>query len=233
MICFLVASTYPMQKHNGAFLLECGPSAIIDMTAGRDDTDVDLSIHLPWSPDGAGVIFNSVTVPGLLMSFLWGLLLIGLVFLFDEPLRVNAGDAADDDSSNSGRKGQTNKLGRLVDSTTSLFQVIFENGAFLVSMAPCPSCMASFFMLLISFFRAQHQTTLYLFAFIELSGEIMISSCSMVVREYRSNLLPFVKLLSLLTSHLFLRSLFSMEWIYGRIDCRIFGVVGVTCPLHC
>lgn len=136
MICFLVTSTYPMQKHNGAFLLECGPSAIIDMTAGRDDTDVDLSIHLPWSPDGAGVIFNSVTVPGFLMSFLWGLLLIGLVFLFDEPLRVNAGDAADDDSSNSGRKEQTNKLGRLVDSTTSLFQVIFENGAFPVSMAP-------------------------------------------------------------------------------------------------
>ena len=125
-----------MQKHHGTFLFECGPSAIIDMTAGRDDTDVDLAIHLPWSPDGAGVILNNFTVPGFLMSFLWGLLLIGLVFLFDEPLRINAGEVADDDSSNIRRKVQTNKFGRLVDSTTSLFQVIFKNGAFPVSMAP-------------------------------------------------------------------------------------------------
>ena len=31
--------------------------------------------------------------------------------------------------------------------------------------------------------RAKFQTTLYMFAFIELSGEVMISSCSMVVRK--------------------------------------------------
>ncbi|KAL3808087.1 hypothetical protein ACHAXA_006849 [Cyclostephanos tholiformis] len=129
---------------------------IIDMTAGRDDTDVDLFIHLPWSPDGAGVIFNSVTVPGYLMSFLWSLLLISLVFFFDEPLRINAGQLASDDSSNLGHKEST--LGWFVNCTGTLFQVIFKNGAF--------------------------PTTLYMFAFIELSGEVMISSCSMVVHRY-------------------------------------------------
>ncbi len=124
------------------------------MTAGRD-TNVDLSIHLPWSPDGAGVIFDNITVPGFLMSFLWGLLLIGLVFVFDEPLRINAGDVVDDNSSNLGRKGQTNQLGRLVDSTTSLFQVIFKNGAFPVSMAPrAPCALHQLFTLLIPFIRA-------------------------------------------------------------------------------
>jgi hypothetical protein len=105
------------------------------MTAGRD-ADVDLSIHLPWSPDGAGVIFDNVTLPGILMSFLWGLLLISLVFVFDEPLRVNAADEARDDSSNSRGNDRTSKMGRLANSSTSLFQVIFKNGAFPVSTAP-------------------------------------------------------------------------------------------------
>ncbi len=111
---------------------EYGRSAIIDMTAGRDDTNVDLFIHLPWSPEGTGVIFNSVTVPGFLMSFMWSLLLISLLFLFDEPLRINAGDVANGDSSNSRHKGQ--KLGWFVNSTGTFFQVIFRNGAFPVSM---------------------------------------------------------------------------------------------------
>ncbi|KAL3772801.1 hypothetical protein ACHAW5_009333 [Stephanodiscus triporus] len=116
--------------------MSIGPllAAIIDMTAGRD-ADVDLSIHLPWSPDGAGVIFNNVTLPGILMSFLWGLLLISLILVFDEPLRVNAADEARDDSSNSRGKGRTSKIGWLVNSSTSVFQVIFKNGAFPIAIS--------------------------------------------------------------------------------------------------
>jgi hypothetical protein len=129
-------------------LFENGSSAIIDMTAGRDDTDVDLFLHLPWSPDGAGVIFNSVTVPGYLMSFLWSLLLISLVFFFDEPLRINAGQMASDDSSNLRHKEST--LGWFLDCTGTLFQVIFKNGAFPVSMPPLsPFCNLIFVRLLI------------------------------------------------------------------------------------
>jgi hypothetical protein len=102
------------------------------MTAGRDDTNVDVFIHLPWSPAGAGIIFNSVTVPGFLMSLMWSLLLLSLIFLFDEPLRINAGDRASNDSDNSRHKGR--KLGWFVNSIGTLFKVIFRNGAFPVSM---------------------------------------------------------------------------------------------------
>ena len=131
--CFLVRNL-PNQTIVG-ILLNVGSSAIVDMTAGRD-ANVDLSIHLPWSPDDAGLIFNNVTLPGILMSFLWGLLLISIVFVFDEPLRVNAADEAHYDCSSSIGKDRTSKMGWLVNSSTSLFQVIFKNGAFPVSMEP-------------------------------------------------------------------------------------------------
>ena len=54
------------------------------MTAGRDTQD-DIFIHLPWSPNDSAIILNNVTMPGFLMAFLWGSLLIGLLFMFDEP----------------------------------------------------------------------------------------------------------------------------------------------------
>lgn len=132
--------------------MSIGPllAAIIDMTAGRDE-DVDLHIHLPWSPPESGVILDHVTVPGFLMAFLWGVQLICLVFVFEEPQRINT-DMSDNDSNYS------TKTDRTLNSITSFYQVIFKNGAF--------------------------PTTLYLFAFIEMTGEIMISSCSMVVHRY-------------------------------------------------
>lgn len=114
------------------------------MTAGRD-IDVDIAIHLPWtnatitttiigSQPESGVILDHVTVPGFLMSFLWLLQLLSLVFVFNEPERINT-DLCDDSGSSSPCSTSSTKSDQtFVDSFRDLYRVIFKNGAFPVSM---------------------------------------------------------------------------------------------------
>lgn len=113
------------------------------MTAGRD-VDVDIAIHLPWtnttitttiigSQPESGVILDHVTVPGFLMSFLWLLQLLSLIFVFNEPERINT-DMCDDSGSSSPCSTSSTKSDQtFVDSFRELYRVIFKNGAFPVS----------------------------------------------------------------------------------------------------
>lgn len=114
------------------------------MTAGRD-VDVDIAIHLPWSNTTipttligsqleSGVILDHVTVPGFLMSFLWLLQLLSLVFVFNEPERINTDLCDDSGSSSPYSTSSTNSDQTFVDSFRDLYRVIFRNGAFPVSM---------------------------------------------------------------------------------------------------
>ena len=113
-------------------------SAILDMTAGRDTQD-DIFIHLPWSPVDSAIILNNVTMPGFLMALFWGVLLIGLVFLFDEPLRINSGDESQTEKSRQKNHNGPSRTGHS-NPCLALIHVIFSNPAFLVS--------GSFFMML-------------------------------------------------------------------------------------
>lgn len=106
-------------------------SAILDMTAGRDTQD-DILIHLPWSPVDSAIALNNVTMPGFLMAFFWGLLLIGLVFLFDEPLRINTGDEMQTEKNRLKEHNGPSKTGH-TNACLALIHVIFSNPAFLVS----------------------------------------------------------------------------------------------------
>lgn len=104
------------------------------MTAGRDTQD-DIFIHLPWSPNDSAIILNNVTMPGFLMAFLWGSLLIGLIFIFDEPLRINSSDESETEKSERKEQNGPSKAGH-VNSCVALVRVIFSNSAFLVSVSP-------------------------------------------------------------------------------------------------
>mmetsp|Transcript_20827 Transcript_20827/g.43050 ORF Transcript_20827/g.43050 Transcript_20827/m.43050 type:complete len:927 (-) Transcript_20827:3882-6662(-) len=157
--------------------MSIGPliAALLDMSAGRD-ADVDIPIHLPGSPKQSGIVFNHVTMPGFLMAFLWGLQLLSLIFLFREPERINSetdntkkvevGEGLDQKSRSYGTvvsdpdlcDSSSSEKKSLRNEVVSVCKIIFSNPTFLV--------------------------TLYLFAFIELVAEILISSCSMIVRRY-------------------------------------------------
>ncbi|KAL7486520.1 hypothetical protein ACHAW6_012115 [Cyclotella cf. meneghiniana] len=155
--------------------MSIGPliAAILDMSAGRDEK-IDVQIHLPGSPEGSGLVFDHVTMPGFLMAFLWGMQVLSVFFLFDEPERINSSEGGRDAQSerndgieiaqygsiSSSHEQQENisKRSSVYGETMALFRVILSNMAFPV--------------------------TLYLFACIELSGEVLISSCSMIVRRY-------------------------------------------------
>ena len=121
------------------------------MTAGRD-IDVDIAIHLPWtnttittsiieSQSESGVILDHVTVPGFLMSFLWLLQLLSLIFVFNEPERINS-DLCDDSGSSSpcSTTSSTKSDQTFVDSFRELYRVIFKNGAFPVSVSYLHFC---------------------------------------------------------------------------------------------
>jgi hypothetical protein len=103
------------------------------MTAGRDTQD-DIFIHMPWSPADSAIVLNNVTMPGFLMAFFWGILLLGLIFLFDEPLRINSGEESQT-TDKSGKKelNGPSKTGH-TNACMSLIHVIFSNPAFLVSV---------------------------------------------------------------------------------------------------
>ncbi len=138
-------------------------SAILDLTAGRDTQD-DIFIHLPWSPNDSAIILNNVTMPGFLMAFLWGSLLIGLLFMFDEPLRIN-NSCDEGETEKTKKKGQNgpSKAGH-VNSCVALVRVIFSNSAFLVSVSPFLKKYAFFHVFNARFhvFRCDRSLCIYL-----------------------------------------------------------------------
>jgi len=118
------------------------------MSAGRDEK-IDVQIHLPGSPKGSGLVFDHVTMPGFLMTFLWGVQFLAVLFLFDEPERINSSEGGQDTQSerNNGieiaqygsissshvEQGNVSKRPSMHGEMMALLRVIFSNMAFPVS----------------------------------------------------------------------------------------------------
>lgn len=167
----------------GAIGMSIGPllAGILDMVTGRD---VDVDISLPFAPAG-GLVYNNVTSPGFIMAGLWLVESIALAFFFQEPDRINgvldnmiydgertedadSGDDTSDDGmpllvSNEGygsiaAGAKSSKSSTLLEDIKITAKLIVQNPALPV--------------------------TVLLFGYIEMVDEVLISSCSMVVRRY-------------------------------------------------
>jgi len=138
--------------------MSVGPliAAILDMTGGRD-INIDIRIPLPGASYSGGIVFDHCTDPGFLMAFLWLIQLISLVFFFTEPERINIVVGTDANIPRNGDSIWTSFFS-VHQALLGLFDILFSNQAFVV--------------------------TLFLFSFIELVGEVLISSCSMIVLRY-------------------------------------------------
>lgn len=123
--------------------------ALLDLTQGRDE-NIDLKIHLPGSPPGSGLVFDHITAPGFLMAFLWGLQLLSVMLLFDEPERINGIGGEDEIETKPKLEMEVTRYGSVEDSdspqakeqswstlwndTMAIFRVIVSNMAFPVRL---------------------------------------------------------------------------------------------------
>ncbi len=167
MIISTCVSFQSMTKASALFVsasavgMSIGPlfAGIIDITSGRD-TDVDVQLGR------LGIVFNNTTNPGFLMAFLWATEMMAVFFFFREPDRINTmSNGSKKDGSNSSEVGDNSKE----DMSASLFSTAWnevKTVSALISSNPA------------------FPITLLLFAYIELVDEVLISSCSMVVRRY-------------------------------------------------
>jgi hypothetical protein len=159
--------------------MSIGPmlAAILDTFSGRD---IDVNLSLPFLPAG-GLIYNNVTSPGYIMSVLWFIELMALVFLFQEPARLND----DEDSSgiaNSHRESSDdNRPVENGDGTTPLQRKGYGS---IVSQDSSLAQSESVSIIKLIFKNPALPLTIVLFGYIEMTCEILISSCSMVVRRY-------------------------------------------------
>lgn len=165
--------------------MSIGPllAGILAIAAGRN---FDVHLNLPYLPAG-GIIYNHVTSPGFVMGALWLTELVALLFFFREPDRTNESDTVSDWSStheedvensdkldneddelpldtpgygslSSDRSGVRQKQGFLLADLKYTADLIFKNAGL--------------------------PLTVLLFGYIEMTCEVLISSCSMVIRRY-------------------------------------------------
>jgi Major Facilitator Superfamily len=170
--------------------MSLGPllAAVLDMATGRD---ADVDILLPFLPVG-GIIIDHVTSPGFLMSILWLLQLLALVVVFQEPRRINGGfdsttasqsldypDSVDpeneDDDTGSLARQRGNEYGAIPTSVEGMDRVHGKRLSFLDEAAITVSLV---------FENPSLPVTVLLFGYIEMADEVLISSCSMVLRRY-------------------------------------------------
>lgn len=175
----------------GASGMSIGPliAAVLDITAGRD---VRVDLGLPFTP-ARGIIYNHVTSPGFVMAVLWFVEMIAIILFFQEPDRINASnpdqdatEEVDDDSSNGSNTNKKSDYGSISKRSS--------NGNSTLGTVEDISVVESS-----KLSRVLHElrttgslflkspglgVTLVVFCFIELADEVLISSCSMVVRRY-------------------------------------------------
>ena len=141
--------------------MSIGPllAAILDMTSGRD-TDVDLQLG------SLGIVFNNTTTPGFLMAFVWATEMIAVFFFFREPDRINSiSNELRKDGSDSPEVGDSSTEVESAPLFSTAWNEVKTVSALITNSPSLP-------------------ITLLLFAYIELVDEVLISSCSMVVRRY-------------------------------------------------
>lgn len=141
--------------------MSIGPllAAILDITSGRD-TDVDLQLGR------LGIVFNNTTSPGFLMAFLWATEMMAVFLFFREPDRIKTmSNESRKDASNSPEVGDNSREVESAPLFSTAWSEVKTVSALISNNPALP-------------------ITLLLFAYIELVDEVLISSCSMVVRRY-------------------------------------------------
>ena len=168
--------------------MSIGPliAGILDKFSGRD---MDIDLELPFLPNG-GIIYDHITSPGFVMSVLWFLQLAFLLFLFREPERLNESDKL----SNEGENVDDSAIFNNDDpwnSEDSRLEKKIEYGSFSSSYEPDSeniqhdSLVADMRMTVKLIFKnVGLPLTILFFGYIEMTCEVLISSCSMVVRRY-------------------------------------------------
>mmetsp|Transcript_30028 Transcript_30028/g.72886 ORF Transcript_30028/g.72886 Transcript_30028/m.72886 type:complete len:592 (-) Transcript_30028:1207-2982(-) len=170
----------------GAIGMGIGPliAAILDNTAGRD---LNVDIHLPFFPAG-GIIYDHVTSPAFFMALLWTVEMVCLVVLFREPSRINGSGVSevvksDEYFLSDSDHGLPIKRESIADSSyTSSMASTME---FREDQSPGFLGEIKTTWKLVTM-KSGLPVTLFLFCFVELADEVIISSCSMVVRRYFS-----------------------------------------------
>eukprot|EP00537_Pseudo-nitzschia_pungens_P011436 CAMPEP_0172389406 /NCGR_PEP_ID=MMETSP1061-20121228/6302_1 /TAXON_ID=37318 /ORGANISM="Pseudo-nitzschia pungens, Strain cf. pungens" /LENGTH=899 /DNA_ID=CAMNT_0013119549 /DNA_START=199 /DNA_END=2898 /DNA_ORIENTATION=- len=177
----------------GAMGMSIGPliAAILDDTTGRD---FFVDLQLPFNPAG-GIIFNSVTSPGFFMAILWLIELLCLIFFFNEPDRINA--KVDEDNQGTSVTETTplikthygsmeNERISSESSSSSNSDCDSDKGSSNLDSGNCLEGLGGSIMSVSSLLLMNQglPVTLLLFCYIELADEVLISSCSMVVRRY-------------------------------------------------
>jgi hypothetical protein len=150
----------------------------------RRDMDVDL--NMPFLPAG-GIIYNNITSPGFFMSVLWLIELLALVCFFREPDRTNGSDTLSDWSS---AENEDFENGDKVDSEDDELP-LDKAGYGSVSSDENGFDRKPWFLLAdlkytaeLVFKNAGFPLVVLLFGYIEMTCEVLISSCSMVIRRY-------------------------------------------------
>ena len=185
----------------GASGMSIGPliAGILDNTAGRD---FRVDIALPFTP-AKGIVWNHVTAPGFVMALLWSIQLLCLVLLFREPRRINMtvnaehgqGDTANSTVASSNGHEQENSIQpQATEAQTAEYGSLISFDSVLTdSPQNGPGCMGpkDLWREILStcgliFENPGLPITLLVFAYIEMADEVIISSCSMIVRRYFS-----------------------------------------------
>jgi hypothetical protein len=167
--------------------MSVGPllAAILESVSGRD-ADVDLI--LPFMPAG-GIIYNHITAPGFVMAVLWFLQLLALLVFFREPIRINGSNADSTDTGEDWDSDEGNQ--RLVpiassDSTKAYGSLPTDEEIETRQVSNGSRGVWQEIVLTgrLIFKNPGLPVTLLIFGFIELADEVLISSCSIVVRRY-------------------------------------------------
>mmetsp|Transcript_119 Transcript_119/g.132 ORF Transcript_119/g.132 Transcript_119/m.132 type:complete len:924 (+) Transcript_119:41-2812(+) len=192
---------------SGFLGMSIGPliAGILDTTIGND---AEVKIPLPF--DKGGLVLNSMTSPGFFMASLWLIQLIGLIFFFHEPDRINGSsvggnddkdesiwvdtDKMDVEDSNYGSFSGSQRLSQRslsrTLSTNSMLSMYSERD-YEEDINPGPDVepnhtflgeVISTCSLVLS--KPGLIVTLLLYCYIELADEVLISSCSMIVHRY-------------------------------------------------
>lgn len=170
----------------GASGMSIGPllAGILDIAAGRD---MHVDLKLPFTPAG-GIIYNHITAPGFVMAFLWLLQLLGLIFFFREPIRLNNTDRSRDNDdvheavpkrAKSGSSSEEVMYGSIMNSQESVEPHRKDQ-----PVGPKDLWNEIVTTWKLVFQNAGLPVTLLIFAYIEMADEVIISSCSMIVRRY-------------------------------------------------
>jgi MFS family permease len=176
----------------GASGMSIGPliAAILDSTAGRD---VRVDVHLPFTPAG-GIIYNHVTSPAFVMAGLWFAQMLAMIIFFKEPDRINVCEEiemqiveGDDDSVDEANIPQPNQYGSISSKRLSTGESTHSTASeeSFLKQVKSSGFIQELTLTWALFMRSPGLTvTLLVFCFIELADEVLISSCSMIVRRY-------------------------------------------------